>query len=169
MARKQKIEAAEGGPVQGPAAKAAAYTVGLIALAFLAIIGSSLLFPTFGLPPPRGGGVPHVEPRELFSIPFIGVQVDMGDYFLLRAALSAANVAIVLYLLFVYVRDYLRLKSRFTLGLIAFLFSFLMYALSSLPLLRLVLGPVSIEGVFTFVPALFSAIGLLIFLKLSTE
>ena len=55
------------------------------------------------------------------------------------------------------------------MGLVAFLFSFLMYAVANVPLLHLLLGSYGMAAMISFVPMLFSAIGLLIFAKLSNE
>jgi hypothetical protein len=87
----------------------------------------------------------------------------------LRFGLSALNIVLAVYLLFIYVKDYLSLRTSFTLGIIAMLFSFLLYALTSSPLMRAVIGPWGIASTLSFVPMLFSAIGLVIFTKLGNE
>lgn len=157
MARKAKSDG------NGNWGRAAIYTLGLIFLAFAVMAASSFLLPGLGAHD-WGGAGPRNSPH-----PFGAPQPELGDFFTLRLAFSVLNVLLLIYLLFVYVKDYLRLKSSFTLGLVAFLFSFLMYALSSLPLVHMVLGPFGISSVFSFVPMLFSAIGLIIFVKLSNE
>ncbi|MFH1470453.1 MAG: hypothetical protein ABIF01_01785, partial [Candidatus Micrarchaeota archaeon] len=73
------------------------------------------------------------------------------------------------YLLYIHLKDYLAIRSGFTLGLVAFLFSFLLYALSSLPVIHVFFGRFGMASVFSFIPMLFSAIGLLVFAKLSNE
>jgi hypothetical protein len=146
---------------------AAIYTIALIIAAFAVIIVSSLLLPSVqvvgireseGRPSFGGGGVMN-NPRF----------ADLNSYATLRLILSIINALLVIYLLFVYVRNYLVLKSNFTLGIIAFLFSFLLYALSSIPIVHELFGPFGIATVFSFVPMLFSAIGLIIFAKFSNE
>lgn len=91
-----------------------------------------------------------------------------NGYFLIQVILSGVNVLIVLYLMFIYARDYVILKSGFTLGLLAFLFSFLLYSLSTLPIHGLGVEE-GTEAFNSFIPLLFSAIGLLIFAKISSE
>ncbi len=91
-----------------------------------------------------------------------------NSLFLFTVALSVVNITLVLYLIYIYIKDYLILKTNFTLGLLAFLFSFLLYSLSTLPFHGLGIE----EGFETFasvLPMLFSAIGLLIFLKIGSE
>ncbi|VVB58423.1 Uncharacterised protein [Candidatus Anstonella stagnisolia] len=140
-------------------ALAAIYTLALIvaALALLAISSLLLLPGMMGMGDPRGG----FENNAFISA--------LEGNLLLRLALSGLNVLLSIYLLFTYVKDYLRLRASFTLGIIAFLFSFLLYALSSFPLVRVTMGPYGIASSLSFVPMLFSAIGLLIFAKLSNQ
>lgn len=145
----------------GSGMRAALYTAGLIVAALAIIALSSLLIPSCG-PGMRCGGGPGLRmPEE------VGLAIE--NSFALRFALSVFNVAIVIYLLYIHVKDYLRLKSSFTLGLIAFLFSFLMYAIATVPFMHALLGPYGRAAMISFVPMLFSAIGLLIFAKLSNE
>ncbi|MCX6776076.1 MAG: hypothetical protein NT130_04490 [Candidatus Micrarchaeota archaeon] len=152
----------------GDDSRAALYTTVLIIAAFAVMIISSFLLPS----------VQFVGMREAEGRPNMGpggavgggqTSIDLNSYSTLRFILSILNTLLVIYLLFVYVRNYLVLKSNFTLGLIAFLFSFLLYALSSIPLVHTLFGPFGIGGVFSFIPMLFSAIGLVIFAKLSNE
>jgi len=148
--------------------RAAVYTAALIIAAFIVIIVSSFLLPSV-----QFVGIREAEGRPNLG-PFGAVAdsqtfIDLNSYFTLRLALSITNMLLVVYLLFVYVRNYLILKSSFTLGIVAFLFSFLMYALSSIPLVHMLFGPFRTAEIFSFVPMLFSAIGLIIFAKLSNE
>lgn len=143
-------------------------TFALIAAALGIMVFSAWLLPSFDPvlkePGPGGffgGGRPAPPGDDL--------PTDVANYFTLRLALSLVNVAAIAYLLFIHVRDYLRLRSSFTLGLIAFLFSFFLYAISTLPLMHMVLGPYGRSSMLSYVPMFFSAIGLLIFAKLSSE
>ena len=146
---------------------AALWTIGLIAAAIAIIAISSLLLPGIGRAmrePDRfaeAGGAPSPMPEWDVA--------PLEENLALRLGLSLLNVVLAIYLLFIYVKDYLSLRAGFTLGLVAFLFSFLLYALSSFPLVRVVLGPYGIASSLSFVPMLFSAIGLLIFAKLSND
>jgi hypothetical protein len=145
---------------------AVAYTTALIVVAVAVLIISSFILPS----------VQMMGMRENETHPeFVGMGgmnpqlVNLNGYLTIRLLLSILNAVLVAYLLFVYVRSYLVLKSNFTLGIVAFLFSFFLYALSSIPLVHGLFSPFGIGGVFSFVPMLFSAIGLLIFAKLSNE
>lgn len=149
--------------------KAAFYTLGLVALAMLVILASSFVpnmmrVKVSGLPPDAGFAPRGMEPgrEDIFMS-----MMDTG--FALRISLSVINILLILYLLYVHLKDYMALRSSFTLGLVAFLFSFLLYALSSLPLLHVFFGRFGMASVFSFIPMLFSAIGLVIFAKLSNQ
>ena len=150
----------------GSSARAILYTAGLIVAALAIMVASSLLIPSFGPGAREGGrgagGLVGAPPPE-----DIGNAIE--NSFTLRFVLSLFNVMIVIYLLYIHIKDYLRLKSSFTLGLIAFLASFLMYAIATVPLLHPLLGAYGRAAMISFVPMMFSAIGLLIFAKLSNE
>jgi hypothetical protein len=164
MAKKAKSEKKNLGQNHG--FPAVLYTIGLIALALGIMVFSSLLLPRFD-PVLRDGG------SGRFMHPPPGAEEtgsgEIGEYFIIRLALSFVNLVVIVYLLFIHVRDYLRLRSKFTLGLVAFLFSFLLYALSTVPVVHMMLGPYGIASRMSYVPMLFSALGLLIFAKLSNE
>jgi len=153
MAAKRKNEGSRG---PNRAGLAALYTVALIAAALGILALSSVLLPRFERELRGPPGAPSFPP-------------DIGDYPLVRLALSAINILLVVYLLFIHVRDYLRLKSSFTLGLVVFLFSFLLYALSSFPGVHMLVGAGGRAAFLSFVPMIFTTIGLLVFAKLSSE
>ena len=144
----------------GIGGRAILYTACLVVAALAIIIMSSVLIPSFG-PGMRPGGSFGVAPEEVGRA--LDSSLDM------RFVLSIFNVILVIYLLYIHIKDYLRLKSTFTLGLVAFLASFLMYAVATVPTLHLMLGPYGRAAMISFVPMLFSAIGLLIFARLSNE
>ena len=172
MAGKGKTEKRNG--KENLNALAALYTAALIVAALAIFVLPSFLVPMPSAMSPDFGAEQHITPSSPppepsgQSVSFLGMSIDMQDYFLMRLLLSVLNVALVVYLVFVYVKDYLKLRTAFTLGIVAFLFSFLLYALSTIPLHNL-LGHYSIANIFSFVPMLFSALGLLIFAKISNE
>ncbi len=160
MAKAEKAKRTDNADLKG---KAILYTAGLIVLAFAVILVSSYFIPNVMMvrarPPPI-----EVEPSPEGI--FHGVQ-EIG--FALQIFLSVINILLILYLLYVHLKDYLALRSNFTLGLVAFLFSFLLYALSSFPIIHIAFERFGMAGIFSFIPMLFSAIGLLVFAKLSNE
>ena len=139
------------------------YTALLVVAAVAVMLFSSALLPHFGLQR-RGGGLPGV-PQELQP----NQSLFAGDYPLVRLVLSITNLVLVTYLIYVYTKNYLQLKTPFALGLVAFLFSFLLYSIATLPLFHMLLEEGNRTAFTSFVPMLFSAIALLIFVKLSNE
>jgi len=160
---KNKSKEMKGGKnaANGSGMRAIIYTLGLIVAALAIIVASSMLIPSCG-PGMRCGGGPGAPPPE-----DIGNAIE--NLFAMRFVFSLFNAIIVIYLLYIHIKDYLRLRSTFTLGLIAFLASFLMYAISTVPAMHLLLGANGRAAMISFVPMMFSAIGLLIFAKLSNE
>jgi hypothetical protein len=140
------------------------YTAGLVVAALAIIAASSLFIPSFGQGIRGGmmGGNYGAPPPE-------EVGRALESFTDMRTVLAVFNIIIIIYLLYIHIKDYLRLKSTFTLGLVAFLASFLMYAISTLPEMHLLLGSYGRAAMISFVPMMFSAIGLLIFAKLSNE
>ena len=164
ISKKSKSMKGEKKSANGSSLRAIIYTAALVVAALAIIAASSMLIPSFG-PGMRGGmmggnyGAP--PPEE------VGRALD--SFSDMRSVLSVFNIIIVIYLLYIHIKDYLRIKSSFTLGLVAFLASFLMYAISTLPEMHLLLGSYGRAAMISFVPMMFSAIGLLIFAKLSNE
>ncbi|MCX6770825.1 MAG: hypothetical protein NTX79_02105 [Candidatus Micrarchaeota archaeon] len=147
----------------GSGGRALLYTAGLVVAALAIIVSSSFLIPSFG-PGMRGGMM-----GGNFGAPPEEVGRALDSFSDMRSVLAIFNIIIVIYLLYIHIKDYLRLRSSFTLGLVAFLASFLMYAISTLPEMHLLLGSYGRAAMISFVPMMFSAIGLLIFAKLSNE
>ncbi|VVB56634.1 Uncharacterised protein [uncultured archaeon] len=171
---KKSANSKKGAPPKGPARSDAAQsgrgrallcTAGLIVAALVIIYLSSVILPQIKF-------IEDMKNAELVMTPhgeFMMVNSDLGSYFAVRGILSIINLALVVWLLYVYVKDYLRFRTSFALGIVAFLFSFLLYALSTLPFTRLLSGPGPLGEVFQFIPLLFSAVGLVVFAKLSNE
>ena len=136
----------------------------LIAAAIGLIAVSSIILPGLGSVLDQG---PH-GPGPFGAPPAQGIAPFENNVALI-ATVSALNVVLAIYLLFTYVRNYLNIRANFTLGIVAFLFSFLLYALLSFPLIHTALGPYGIASTLPFVPMLFSAIGLLIFARIGNE
>ncbi|MFH0835301.1 MAG: hypothetical protein V1881_03080 [Candidatus Micrarchaeota archaeon] len=146
----------------GISGKALMWTFGILVISFIVITASSFLLP-------GASQFVRTRPGDDFAGRFAPSDMMPADeYSDFRLVLSALNAILAIYLIFIYVKDYLKLRSPFTLGIIAVLFSFLLYALTSMPLVHILFGRYG-AGSFSFVPLLFSAIGLLIFAKLSNE
>lgn len=89
---------------------------------------------------------------------------------LMKVVLTSVNIILLLILLVTYMDIYLKTKSEFSLGLIVFTITLLMYAATSNPLLQELAGfRLSGLGPFTILPDLFTTIATAILLYLSQQ
>ncbi len=84
-------------------------------------------------------------------------------------AISLFILIFSVFLTFVYLRDYLELKSGFTFGLLMAVVSFMLFAITSMPLLQWFLGIYGRPGMFSIIPYVFAAISLAILAWLSSK
>ena len=84
----------------------------------------------------------------------------MQNYFLLNSTLAFAALCLSIYLMFIYLKDYLKLKSKFTLGILLAIFSFMLFAITSTPLLHMLFGMYGRMGLSSLTPLLFATIAL---------
>ena len=90
--------------------------------------------------------------------------------FSLRIFFVTFNIVFLVALLLVYLDIYLRIKARFTLGLMIFIAVLLMQSVMSYPLLHFAFGySAHTLGPFMFIPELLESIALMIFFHLSVE
>ena len=114
------------------------------------------------------------EPRQL---PFDRISWDrtsyMGDlelFYKVKTVLSSINAALLVFLLATYVDLYKKLKSEFTIGLIVFSLTLLLYALTSNPLLQWLFGYRAFGlGPFAMLPDLFTSLALAVLLYLTMK
>jgi hypothetical protein len=140
MEKKQEKEAKKGKNNYG--FKAAGFTL----LAVLLCIG--IFFVADMLTPFRS-----LENRDEF-------RAMMESQFLIMNSISTVMFLISIYLVFIYMKDYLVLRSRFTLGILLAVISFMLFAISSNPLLHVVFRLPDKSGLFTLIPMVFATISL---------
>ena len=93
----------------------------------------------------------------------------MPYVFLAQIVLSLMMLVMSFYLLFIYLKDYLQLKSKFTMGLIVAVFSFMLFAFAANPLLHMFLGVYGGQGLFPLIPYLFATLSLAILVWVSSK
>jgi len=130
MAKKQEKKS------NGFSGKALLWTVAILAAAMLSLVVFDSLMPFR-----RGPG----EGQALM---------------LLVGSLSFLIIAFSAILIYTYVKDYLELRSGFTLALLLAIVAFLMLGISSNPLVHMFFGAYGRPGFFSFLPYLFAAIAL---------
>ena len=90
-------------------------------------------------------------------------QGDMELFYKVRTILSSINAALLIFLLISYVDMYSKMKSEFTIGLIVFSMTLLLYALTSNPLLQTIFGYHAFGlGPFAMLPDMFTTIALIV-------
>lgn len=141
MEKKQKKETKKQGK-NNYSFKAAGFTLLAVALCIGIFFVADMLTPFRGL-----------ESREEF-------RAVQESQFLLMNSFSTVMFLISIYLVFIYMKDYLQLKSRFTLGILLAVISFMLFAISSNPLLHMMLGVFGKQGIFELIPMAFATISL---------
>jgi len=93
---------------------------------------------------------------------------DIELFYTLNAVISSINVMLLIFLLIGYIDIYRKTKSEFTIGLLIFSMTLLLYALSSNPLIHWLFGFHAFGlGPFTMLPDLFTCIALSVLLYLT--
>ena len=118
---------------------------------------------------------PIFEPRQL---PFDRPNWDknwfsVGDievFYTVKTVISTINVTLLVFLLAIYIDMYRKLRSEFTMGLIIFSLTLLLYALSSNPIMQSIFGFRGAGlGPFAMLPDLFTSIALAVLLYLTLK
>jgi len=90
----------------------------------------------------------------------------------LKAVTTLGNIILLLCLLVIYARNYEQIKSKFALGLIAFVILLLVQTFTSNPFVHVMWGfrHINALGLFTIVPDLFEfvALGILLYISLKS-
>jgi hypothetical protein len=91
----------------------------------------------------------------------------------LQALITLGNVILLLFLLVIYAKNYEQIKSKFALGLIAFVILLLVQAFTSNPFVHVMWGfrHINALGLFMILPNLFEfvALGILLYISLKPE
>ena len=134
-------------------------TVTLVAIALIAAFWASATFPFS----------PGVFPERRFPPPgpILG---DFEFFYVAQTVLSTVNIALLIFLLTMYIDIYKKTRSQFTIGLIIFSLVFLLNALTANPLFIWVFGFQAFGlGPFALLPDLFEFIALTVLLYLSAK
>ncbi len=124
---------------------------GVIAAIIGVTLGSIFIPPPHHLPPPVNS-----EDARLFI--------------LIKTMISFVNTALIVFLLVAYASIYRKMKTQFTLGLIVVMIAFLLYALTSNPLLQMSFGYYALAlGPFAMIPDLFTTFALVVLIFITLE
>jgi hypothetical protein len=131
--------------------KAAGFTLLIVTLCIGIFFLADMLTPFRGL-----------ENRE-------DMRVIMDSYMYIDMALSTIMLIISIYLIFVYLKDYLELRSSFTFGVLLAVISFMLFAISANPILHMLFGVFGRPGLFSIIPPLFATVSLAILAWVSSK
>jgi hypothetical protein len=138
----------------------------IILVTVIIVIIASLAVPVFTkAPQPAYGNTGRVQPGQQTQPPAGREAAEQ-----LKTALSFINLALILPLFLIYAGIYRKMKSTFTLGLMAVIFALGMYAITSCPLVVGTLGGrIGDIGLFQIVPDLCTTAALLLLIRISLE
>jgi len=89
---------------------------------------------------------------------------------LIKTLISFINLGLMIPLFIIYTGIYRRIKSSFTLGLLAVIFALGMYAITSNPIIVTLLGGIpGYIGIFQIIPDLCATAALIILIRISLE
>ncbi|MHA1637830.1 MAG: hypothetical protein ACTSUB_07425 [Candidatus Thorarchaeota archaeon] len=115
------------------------------------------------------GGIYLPRPDAPLPIPPINPE-DARLFTLIKTMISFVNTALIAFLLAMYISIYRKMKTEFTLGLILVMFAFLLYALTSNPLLHMLFGfYTGTLGPFTMIPDIFTSFALVVLIFITLE
>lgn len=93
----------------------------------------------------------------------------VDNYMMFGNIITLSMLLLSVYLIFIYLKDYLELKSSFTLGVLLAVISFMLFAVTSNPMFHQFLGIYGKTGVFMLVPYIFATISLAILAWISSK
>ncbi len=136
----------------------------ILGLLIVAVVIGLVLTSMFPLPKPPSIQNWTNPPSGSHHLP------DLEAFYTAKTIISIINITLLIALLWIYIRIYREIKSRFAVGLILTMFALLFYAISSNPLLHLLYGFRAIGmGPFAMIPDLFATVALIVLLFLSME
>jgi tellurite resistance protein TehA-like permease len=143
--------------------------VWIILVSVIAVVIASFAIPVIVKMPHLGTGQNPAQPQEAQNArqpPPPGQEESKQ----LKTAISFINIGLLIPLFIIYAGIYRKMKSSFTLGLMAVVFALGIYAVTSNPLLVSLLGGrAEYIGLFQIVPDLCTTIALIILIRISLE
>ncbi len=137
----------------------------IILVSVIIVIIASMTVPVFTkVPQPASGHTGPIQPGQ--QPPPAGKEEAKQ----LKTVISFINLALIIPLFVIYAGIYRKMKSTFTLGLMAVIFALGMYAVTSNPLVIGTLGGrIGDIGLFQIIPDLCTTVALLILIRISLE
>jgi tellurite resistance protein TehA-like permease len=146
----------------------------VILISVIVVVIASFIIPLVIKMPQPGPGQNPVRPPQADNIQQPARQPSQPrepeENQNLKTVISFINIGLIIPLFVIYAGIYRRMRSSFTLGLMAVIFALGMYAVTSNPLIVSILGGRTGEiGLFQIVPDLCATIALVILVRISLE
>jgi tellurite resistance protein TehA-like permease len=144
--------------------------VWIILISVIAVVIASFSIPVLVKMPHLGTGQNPVQPIDAQNDRHPPPPPGQEESKQLKTAISFINIGLLIPLFIIYAGIYRKMKSSFTLGLMAVIFALGIYAVTSNPLLVSLLGGhAEYIGLFQIVPDLCTTIALIILVRISFE
>lgn len=142
----------------------------IILISVIVLVLASLTIPVFLKMPQAGSGKNPAQPQDAKQPQKPQQTSGHQESILLKTVISFVNIGLIIPLFVIYTGIYYRIRSSFTLGLMAVIFALGMYAVMSNPLLMSIPGvrPGDI-GVFQIIPDICAMVALFILIRISLE
>jgi tellurite resistance protein TehA-like permease len=141
----------------------------IILISVIVLVLASMTVPVFIKMQPEAG---HTPGQPQTTPPGQQPQQPAGqaESKQLKTAISFINIGLIIPLFVIYAGIYRRMRSSFTLGLLAVIFALGMYAVTSNPLIVSLLGGRTGDiGFFQIIPDLCATVALIILIRISLE
>jgi tellurite resistance protein TehA-like permease len=144
--------------------------VWIILISVIAVVIASFSIPILVKMPHLGAGQNPVQSQDAQNAQRPPPPPGQEESKQLKMAISFINIGLLIPLFIIYAGIYRKMKSSFTLGLMAVIFALGIYAVTSNPLLVSLLGGrAEYIGLFQIVPDLCTTIALIILIRISLE
>ena len=135
----------------------------LIIVTLLVILWATHVPYLFPPAPPLHAPIEFMGHRAIHAVPG-----DIEMFYTFKTVISTINITLLIFLLIGYFSIYRKTKSEFTIGLLIFSMTLLLYALSSNPLIHWLFGFRAFGlGPFAMLPDLFTCVALSVLLYLT--
>jgi len=142
----------------------------LILVSVILVVIVSFIIPTLVKVQESSPDQKPVQPQEQRPIQRPPPQPGQEENKHLKTLVSFINIGLIIPLFIIYAGLYRRMRTSFTLGLIAVIFALGMYAVTSNPLLVSLLGGRTGDiGIFQIIPDLCTTVALMILIRISLE
>lgn len=142
----------------------------IILISVIALVLASMTIPVIVKMQQPGSGQTPAQPQNVQPGQQPQQPAGQAENKQLKTAISFVNIGLIIPLFVIYAGIYRKMRSSFTLGLIAVIFALGMYAVTSNPLIIGLLGGRTGDiGLFQIIPDICATVALIILIRISLE